>query len=258
MNPIFRALALLSLSVLGACAVTPYKALDVKTVRTVGWYGEIDPVLNNVHTGITIFGNFSTPLAHDWQLQAHLEQALSSRLEAAGYQFKRLELAAEEQKLLADGGCFSDWDGHYKIELCGQPIADLLKRHQIDLLIWSKGFTAHDYFTQGPAQLPQIGVFTRGTDRPNLMVPYAHVSMAMMAGDPAEPRKSAGCMRGRSRDPSPWPKKVGDMSIEDYAFLRPEFEMLLDRSAHRALVESGLLPGPIPTCPDQQPGMEKL
>ncbi len=227
-------------------------------MRTVGWIVDFDPRVHNVHTGITVFGNFEEALANDWALDRHLGTVLATRLTAAGYSEKRVEIDAMRLQLLRDGKCFSAWDSHYLAEVCGQPFAELMRAQGIDVLIYAIGYTAPDYITQGPAQLPGVGVFTRGTDRPNLLVPYAHVNLGIFAGDPAEPKVSADCSRGRSRDPSPWPKDVDEMTIGDYAWLRPELEKLLDRSVEVALASSGLVAGTLPACPDQTPAFEKL
>lgn len=251
-------LALLALT-LGACASgPPRRALDPQQVRVVGWYVDLDPRLHNVHTGITVFGNFMKPLEHDWHYDVTLEAYLRSELEKAGFAFKRIEANAEERVLLAPDYCFSAWDSSYKHEQCAAPLAALMRRHGIDALLQTNGYEGGDHITQGPGILPHVGVFTRGTDRPNLLVPYAHVRMLVFSGDPAEPRPAAGCSRGRGRDISPWPKDVAEMTAADFVWLRPEIETLLNRSAHAALVSSGLLPGPAPVCPDQLPSTEKL
>lgn len=257
----FRLTLLLTLAgalLLVGCTVTPVKPLDVASVRRVGWYVEFDPRVHNVHTGLTVFGNFDQALDNDWAVNQYLEQSLDSRLRAAGYESKRVELDAESARLLREGGCFSNWDGHYRVEVCGERFAKLMRAQGVDALISSIGYSAPDYFTQGPAQLPHVGVFTRGSDRPNLLVPYAHVSMQIFAGNPAEPRTAGECMAGRSRDPSPWSKDVAQMSIVDLAWLRPELEKLLDRSAEVALTTSGLVKGTAPPCPNQTPSFDKL
>lgn len=252
-----RIIALSLCLLVAGCSVTPYKPLALDQVHTVGWFADIDERIHNVHTGITIFGNEELVIENDWQLVSHLERSLASKLEAAGYRFKRIQLEPE-QAALFKGQCFSDWDGSYKLEACGAPIAAVLREHGVDVLITSVGYTVNDPFTQGPAQLPHLGFFSRGTNRPAMLLPYAHVSMSIFAGDPAEPRETGACTAGRPRDPSPWTKQVDELELADIAWLRPELESLLDQSAQQALTSSGLLPGGAAGCGANLPVLESL
>lgn len=248
----------LALCLLAAgCSVTQNKPLAVDQVRSVGWFADIDERIHNIHTGITVFGNEELVIDNDWQLVAHLERSFATKLEGAGYRFKRIQLEPSEAALF-NGQCFSNWDGSYQLDRCGAPIAAILREHGVDVLIASVGFTTNDPFTQGPAQLPHLGFFSRGTDHPKMLVPYAHVSMAIFAGDPAEPRQSGACTAGRPRDPSPWTKKVDELELADIGWLRPELEALLAQSANQALSSSGLLPGGATGCSANLPAFETL
>lgn len=237
---------------LPGCAIIPLQGIDRSAVKTVGWSGNLDGNIYNVHTGITAFGNFSESISNDWKLPEFLAAHSKLAIEKAGYNFRNVTLTPEELVLFTSSQCFSSWDSSYKAEICGVPIANILRRYQIDVLIVSTQGSQSDP-TNGPASLVGLGVFTRGTDRPNMLMPYASVWHEIYAGTPASPRKSSTCLRGQPRDPSPWSKAVAELEITDLAWLKPELEDLLARGFNNAIVAAGLSPSPPVSCPDTLP-----
>lgn len=252
-RPVFWLLLLL----LTACApVAQFERVDADQIRVVGWVAEVDPHFHNVHTGITVFGNFSQPLQNDWNFEAQLQQAASAALARSGRALQPIALTAEELALVNTGQCYSFWNVTYDQAACGPAIAELLARHQVDALlyVWNYPVSLDEV-----SLLPGVGAFSRGSDRPGYLVAVASIGMVLYSGNPAQPGHTGrGCLLGANRAGHPWSKDVGDMSIEDWAFLRPELELLLARTIEKRLFNAGLLGGSEPACPEELPAMEKL
>lgn len=247
----------LLLLLLAACApVAQLNRVDASQIRVVGWIAELDPHFHNVHTGITVFGNFSQPLANDWGFEAQLEEAARAALARSGRELKPIELTAEELALINSGQCYSFWNVTYDQATCGPAIAALLQRHQVDALlyVWNYPVSLDEV-----SLLPGVGAFSRGNDRPGYLVAVASIGMVLYSGNPAQPGHTGrGCLLGSNRAGHAWRKDVGDMTIEDWAFLRPELELLLTRTIEKRLYNAGLLGGSEPACPEDLPATEKL
>jgi hypothetical protein len=247
-----RLLIVLALLSLTGCAVPTLKPVESGSVKTIGWQTTIDDQIHNVHTGVTVFGNFSKPISNDWRLPEFLASYAQSALEKADYRYRTLALEPAELDWFSDAKCFNTWDGTYKVEVCGDAISEILRKYEIDAIILSIAGNQGDP-TNGPADLTGLGVFTRGTDRPNLLMPYASVQHQIYAGQPATPRKSWSCWRGQQRDPSPWSKTVAELEAADLKWLESELKTLLATGFDNALVAAGLVQGPAPPCPDTVP-----
>jgi hypothetical protein len=234
------------------CAVTPLKTIERSSVKTIGWHTTVDNQILNVHTGITVFGNFSKPIPNNWELSKFLARQSQVAIEKAGYSYRALALTPPELAWFSDSRCFNTWDGSYKVAMCGDEIAGILRKYQVDALILSVSGNQGDP-TNGPADLTGIGIFTRGTDRPNMLMPYATVWHQIYAGNPATPRQSWACVRGQQRDPSPWAKPVAELEASDLEWLKSELKTLLSTGFDNALVAAGLAYGPAPLCPDVVP-----
>lgn len=223
-------------------------ALGASVPKRVAVWFNLTPLVTNHHVGVTAFGNSEKLLENDWSLDARLREDLLAALDAAGVEYVVVDAAKRYADILGPK-CFGGWSAKMKAD-CGARFDALLAEygatHLLDVSSGAGAFRA-----VGPNPAFGFGLYTRGTQTPNIAIPYAFVYFVLYDGKTRKMAESANphhCGVGKSVNHSPWSKDVEDHTIDDLAWLRPKLESLIRVNVDNAMSRLKLSSKPAPTC----------
>jgi hypothetical protein len=207
---------------------------------------DLSPQVTNHHVGVTAFGNFEQRLDNDWGLDARVRQEVEKTLTAAGIDYVIVD--SSDRAGVLGPGCFGGWSGAMKKE-CAARFSALLDRIGAHRLL-DVATGAGSFRAVGPTPAYGMGLFTRGTERPNMAIPYVFLYFQLYDAK----GKSVGlsnphhCGVGKDENRSPWSRTIDAQTIEDLAWLRPILERMIEVNVVNAVARLKLVKRPAPKC----------
>lgn len=207
---------------------------------------DVSPQVTNHHVGVTAFGNFETRLDNDWGLDARVRDDVLRALGALGVD--HVVVDDFDREVILGNACFGGWSGDMK-DACSARYQSLLKAHgatrMLDVATGSGTFRG-----VGPNPAYGIGLYTRGSDRPNIAIPFVFLYFQTYdgSGNPLKLSNPHHCGVGPSENRSPWQKTIGAQTVDDLAWLRPRLEKMIRINVTNAMSRLGFSGDPPPKC----------
>lgn len=222
---------------------TPLAASDTERLAVVF---DLSPKVTNHHVGVTAFGNFEKHLDNDWQLDAKVRDEVQRALESLGVDYVIVEEYDREGML--GNACFGGWSGNMKDD-CRQRLEPMLAANGATRLL-DVSMGSGNFRNVAPNNAFGMGLYTRGTDRPNIATPYTFLFFQLYdaEGKPLKLSNPHACGVGPTENRSPWQRTIAEQTIDDLAWLRPKLERLIRVNVANAMSRLGLSDRAAPQC----------
>ena len=235
-------LLLASVLLLGGCASAPaFTRVSAAPGARVGIVFLLSsPDIRNVHTGLTVFGNYDNTIANDWRLDQRALDATRQLLRQAGYEPVDVALDSAQAQAIRQqddltslnyNGLTRDWTQTY---------TDILDKNNLAALVLLRE-EIRPIGERGPV-LKGYGIVSAMGRVPSAAFLFVTATADVIGGKP--PHRAIGtCYGAAPLDMAlVHVDNFADIKLADLAPVREKFEALLDKRIRFELASSGLLP----------------